>query len=480
MTKDNTSGARLRLLVFAIVCLTNPVVNIFDYLPDFIGCFIIAASLRFYSDRVPHFYEARQAFIKLGILSIAKIPSYMIMVFIRGQNTVDNDIKSLFTFSFSVIEAILIVIAIKKLFEGLSYLGERGEAYALISPFPISKNKKRFSTPENLKNFSYIFFMCKIALTAIPEMFLLTKTVDAGNYYNVFNIAKFYPYTIVLSVLSVFIVGIILTKRFKKYLLTILAEGKMKSSAEEMITQQGKETLDKKMFVDGLKFVLSVFAVSSFFTPDLCFNTFSNINLAPNFIFGSILIFGIIKLGKYVNKTKPALVSTCIYTVSSIIAYVFHFNFLSSYSYEELARLKVVKSQYVSVILSSAIEFVLIIPAFVFLAIALRSFIVNHTGASSDNVSYSKTDKIYHRELSRKLILYSAFGILSQATKFLTVLFRYFSTNLLVHTDTELSTVTTSLVPWFNVIVLVSEVLFICYSLHIFGRLKDDAILKYS
>ena len=87
-----------RLLVFAITLLVNPCVNVFDYLPDFIGYFIIAYSLTYFSKRAPHFEEARTAFFRLACVSAAKVPSFLFMVMIRGQNTIDNDIKSLFTF----------------------------------------------------------------------------------------------------------------------------------------------------------------------------------------------------------------------------------------------------------------------------------------------------------------------------------------------------------------------------------------------
>ena len=64
--KKSNKAEGVGLLVLAITFLVNPAVNIFDYLPDFIGYFIIAKALIYYADRAPYFNEARVGFLRLA------------------------------------------------------------------------------------------------------------------------------------------------------------------------------------------------------------------------------------------------------------------------------------------------------------------------------------------------------------------------------------------------------------------------------
>ena len=231
------------LLILAIVLLTNPLINIFDYLPDFIGYFIIASALSFFAERVPYFDEARGAFLKLGFVSLAKIPSFIIMMRIISQNLRESDIRVLFTFVFAVIEIFLTVSAMNNLFNGLSYLGQRTEASALILPFKISRGKSL--SVEGLRILCYVFAGCKGLLNALPEFLLLTNTESELNP-GYFNPTLLYPYAISASFVIVFIFGIIFCCISSKYVKAIYNEGKVYSEAEAMIDDARREDLKKR------------------------------------------------------------------------------------------------------------------------------------------------------------------------------------------------------------------------------------------
>ena len=134
------------LLIFAVILLSNPIVNIFDYFPDFIACFIISSTLGFFAERAPYFEEAKKDFLKLGYLSLLRIPSFIIMVRITSQNMREGDIRVLLTFVFAVIETYLAIKAISNIFQAMSYLGQRSDAASLITVFRVSG--RSVMTPE--------------------------------------------------------------------------------------------------------------------------------------------------------------------------------------------------------------------------------------------------------------------------------------------------------------------------------------------
>ena len=67
------------ILTLSVLVFMNPNFNAFDFFPDFIGAFIIAAVLSRASDIVPHFAEAQSGFLKAGVLSLVRLPAALIM-----------------------------------------------------------------------------------------------------------------------------------------------------------------------------------------------------------------------------------------------------------------------------------------------------------------------------------------------------------------------------------------------------------------
>lgn len=477
--KSGGNAMKKGLLVFAITFLANPCVNVFDYLPDFVGYLIIASALTFYAQRVPHFDEARTGFLRLACVSLAKIPSFYFMVLIRGQNTIDNDIKSLFTFSLTAIETIILVGAIKHLFDGFSYLGQRGCASALIKDFPLSKKGKRHSSPEALRVYCYVFAIYKFAATALPEMLLLTKTVDAGSYHKVFNVARLYPYTIILAVVSVFVMGIILTKRFSKFLGAIKAEGLMRESVKDLFDDLAQANLERKLKSQRLRTTLTLFLVAAFLTADINVDNLFGIDAIPNFVFGIFIILASIRLTEFVGNTKPIIISSALYSAVALVAYYFQVSFMTEYGYDMLT-LKIVKSEYLSVILAYVVEFLFYCILFVILRSAIARLALSHTGLDLESPNYSKVDADYHKQIKTEIWLWFGLGILSGAAKLADVILRYFADSTLVAVENDVGVVTTGLIPWFGVVVFATTAAFILYSLYLFGKLKDEVELKYS
>ena len=468
-----------RLLVLAIVFLTNPVVNIFDYFPDFIGYIIIARTLQYYAVRVPYFEEARVAFKRLSYVSLAKIPAYVVMIYARGQNAMDNDIKSLFTFTFTVIEIVLLFDALRNLFSAFAYLGERSDAASLISPFPLNK-KGDMKSPDALRNISFVFIFLKGALTAIPETLLLTKSVDTGSYVKVFNVARLYPYVIIIAVITVLIYGAIITGYYKKFIRAILTENKIKEAADSILDDSRRKTLKTSLMIKSMRSSLSLLIIAAALTVDVCFDNLLGINLLPRFIYGIIMTVAVIRIAGFTGGSKRALPFGILYTLTAALAYVVSVQFLSSFGYEALAESAVARQEYLSLVICTSAELLFATLLIIFTSLEITKFAYHHTGLMPSDPRYSRTDATYHKETKRRIVLWSIFGILVFLGKALDTAQRYFSENKLTSTTDEVITTTYSALPWFGTFVLILSVIYIGITIHLVSRLKEDCEIKYS
>ena len=466
------------LLVFALVILTNPVVNIFDYLPDLFGYLIIVFALAYFAPRVPYFEEARVAFRNLAILAGAKIPAYFVMTFVRGQNYSDNDIKALFAFTFSVIEVILLISALTKLLTAIAYLGKRSDAQSLISSFAISKRRK--TTPDKLMKLCLFFVVYKGFFTAVPEMLLLTRGVSAEDYGRVFNVARLYPYTILFAVISVFVLGIIVCKRFSKFLEAIYSEGKIYDGADSLNSGDLQLELENKIRIRNLNFSLWLIILATIPLLDVRFDNLSHIDILPDFLFGIFSFIAIIRLTKHLGKDLFPLISASLYSVISLISYVTEVIFLTEYGYGALAMSKIAKSEYITVMIWDSVEFVSLCVLVFALCCLICKFIIAHIGLDVHSANYSRFDAKVHTSMRKRSYAFGVLGILCGVTKTLDVIFRYPAKVIYVATDNGSAAVCSSFAPWFGSVAFLCSVIFIGFTIYLFTKLCEEVELKYS
>ena len=231
------------LIVFCLILLFNPNINIFDPLPDFIAWFILAKLFEKAADSAVYFEEARASFVKLGWLNIAKLPAFLFILMVRGQNVHDNDIYTLISFSFAIVEAILVVQAIKNIFAALTHLGERTSAESLIKPFPINKCGSKTMLVDTLKEYTYFFAICKSILYALPDIFLLTRVNDNGQ---ILTASKYYPHALILAQILGLTVGIVWLRRIFKYAKSVYKEGLFSEALERMASEDTELKFETK------------------------------------------------------------------------------------------------------------------------------------------------------------------------------------------------------------------------------------------
>lgn len=446
-----------RLLALAIVLLCNPLINVVDYFPDFIGCFIIASAISHFADKAPYFEEARACFIKLALINLAKIPSFIIIVRIISNNVGESDIRILFTFVFAAIEIVVGINAITNLFSALSYLGQRSDAVSLITPFEISKSR-RLST-EKLQMLCYAFVICRSTLSVLPELLRLTST-DAILNPNHFNPARLFPYAITLSFITVFVFGIILAKRAKKFIKAIYKEDKIFSAADSMIDEAGRENIKKKRKIRKMQLFLTTIATSSLLLFNLPLAKFGYVNVIPDFVFGIVIIVAVLRSTKFIKNAMRVVAGAVVFTAASTAKYIMEIIFLDTFTYEQLSLSAAASSKYLPVILLSALETLLFAVLIILLGTELIKFTKKRTGTSQKSEKYTSFDEEYHRNMKKKCIGWTALAVLIHAIKLAEVIAKASSQNI-------------------GSLSLVFCLAFVIYSYYLFGQIKEEVKNKY-
>ncbi len=465
------------LFILALLMLFNPNINILDILPDFIGYLIIARLLLNAARRVPFFEEARSGFFKLALVSFAKYPAFMLMVLIRGQNTLDNDVIALFSFTFAIIELLLAVGTINNLFAGISYLASRTGKRSIIGEKP---------TAEGLRILTLVFTCFKCAAYSLPEFLLLTSSGDAGSPTSFMPVARFYPVVLLCAQVLGYAIGIAWVAFLARYLTALKRSGEFYPAVMEL-TNTEKElaiahSIKKTKLLKGLK-LLPFAALLSF---DFTLTNIGGANILPHTIIGILLLFAISSMTLKKDKLYFAtLILGGVYSVFSVVVWLFGIDYHDSYSYVDIILYDEADKAFSALAVLSMIETLLFVAFSVLITLLILRFIKMHTGKTPPNITdpltdgdcsktaYSVFDKRYHRSLAIKAWIFFAFGIVSAAAK----LFRVFSNN---ERSFSYGAFIPTIAPWIRSLTVIISILWAVYTLYFTGILSEDLKIKYS
>ncbi len=180
-------------LIFAgLVFFFNPCINIFDVLPDFIGCILISAGLYKLADVEDRFFAARQFSNRLIAIYVLKLllSFYLPARWKSGLLPI--------TFVYAVGEIILVTLLFVNLYGAIEYMAN------------LHDGTKHLKTVGNVSKVAVIFNAAKNILAFIPEAFALEKDPEFDFSYNAvqpqtLSMAK--PYVIVFFTLVILIFG---------------------------------------------------------------------------------------------------------------------------------------------------------------------------------------------------------------------------------------------------------------------------------
>ncbi len=460
-------------LVFALVTIFNPNVQLIDFLPDFIGFFILAKFFDKASDCAPYFEEARSAFMKLGFINLAKIPALLIILAVRSENLLDNDIIALMTLIFAVLELIYVIPAIKNIFDALTYLGERTDARSLIS------NGTLVST-DTLRSFTFAFAIMKCLLYTLPEFLKLTRSVDIGSNVSMLTGSRYYPWAVMASLILGFIFGTVWLIRSVRYVKMIEKEGLFFSALERLATASSYEEYVKKVDFRRRNRVFLAFIIAAVISIDLTFSNFSDINLLPSFIFGIVFTVTLIYLAKMLKKEtilcKYAAVCGVLFNITAIAKNFFDISFLTKFGYAELlnSKNKEALSLYGNIKIFALVETVFYILLIVVFFFTMRRYTRENLG-NFNAESNPRIKESYYSDIDRRTLILSLLAITVGIMSLINV---FVNGNVkLIFTDANnitMPTLVVSSVPWFGLALTVASIAYVFYSVYYFSFIKDE------
>lgn len=463
------------LSLLCTICLAIPSFNIIDIFPDFIAYFIIAAIFGKYSELAPYFAEAKESFNRLGIVAALKIPALILMIMTIGFG---GDSIALFTLIFTATELMLLFPAISNAFSALFYLGEREDCPAAIADFGKGKG------PDDVRRLSYVFALARSVLNFIPDVFLLTRATDTpAEMITALKMRMAFPIATFLCMAASLTLGIVWAVMLRKYVYAIAKEGKLKDAAIKIAGEARLAEIADERYVRRILRALTLLILSSVLCFDITFSGLNNgVNVLPHCLF-ALLIIGVGQIASRDARAKQMLlVSGILYSAISVVAHSLLARFAKEYYYSDLGSVRAADTAYLYFKIASVLELVALVFFIAVYARIIVSFILKHTTLNISDERRSRIDAEMTRKMKIKGYIFAYFPLFIGALKcvegFLRAKVRY----ILPQTTSEasVSTIVTSVAPWFGFVILGFTVFYAFYAYYFIGTVKDEVKLKYS
>ena len=457
------------LIILSLVFLFNPNVNIIDILPDFVAYAILVLIIGSLSESVPYLAECKEALIKLTLVTLVKVPAFVIMY---SNMKYGSDIIPLFTLSFAVLECIFIFSAVKNFALTVSYLGERTDCQAARDPFPISK--KTSMSLEAFEKLTVIVFFVKAALNVLPEIMLLTGEDFALKR----KLMDLYPTMLIIAILASLAVMSIWLSLAVKCVKGIRHKGDFGEALRAVENYATPGISDQDKLRKRLLEALNLLALSSIFIFDLSFQNTNGRNILPHFIYGIVLFCAVINLTESKRCRMLLMSFTAGFSVSAIVNQALASRFFDRYQYIDLSYSRIARAEYVPIKITAVFETAFVIAMTVVAAIILIEFIKAHTDTDPLDPSYSVTNARAHKRLVKLTLPVMIISGVINAMKCVNVFLKQRVT--VIPSAVNPDGVAAPGVPLFTTAIVILSIIYVIYSLVTVSTLKDEVKMKYS
>lgn len=397
-------------IIIAFCFLFNPDISVVDLLPDFIGYIFLLLGLRCLSDINGYLSDSYGYFKKALWVSVAKFASVFVLFGLVQPN--ESAVSFLlFPFVFSVLELIFIIPGYKSLFDGMNYLGTRLDGKAVFERKP---NRKKNVT-ERLAGYTFFFVFFKAGMSVLPELASLAtfEYVDKYAFVDWYGYIGLYRAAAFSAVLCV---GIVWLVKAVKYFTAVIYDRNFVAAIREKYVS---EVLPHEaLFIRRrIHMALTVIAFGAFFSIDFYSN---NINIIPDFLAAAAWIWAYIILRRDCTYVRRGIISAACFGVLSVIKSLTEFYFFGNYTLTLVYKSADAYYSYMGMIAVSVLENLSFAVSAVFLFIALRNIIANHTGyiysfsaSSAERSAERNSNSRLHRELNFALVPIIVFAVIS-------------------------------------------------------------------
>lgn len=459
---------RYPLIILSLVFLFNPNINIIDVFPDFAAYTVLALMIGGFATSVPYLAECKEALVKLSLITLIKIPAFVIMY---SNMKSGSDIIPLFTLSFAVLECIFIYGAVRNFSLSVSYLGERTDCKAARAPFPISKSKS--ITPEAFGVITVAVFFVKAVLSVLPELFLLT----GEDFVLKKRLMDMYPTALVVAVLTslvILTVWLVYAIKFAKH---IRKTGDFEVSLKEVESYSTSEISDTDRLKKRLINALNLLILSSIFIFDISFQNTNGRNILPHFIYGIVLFCAVISLTDRKLYKILLIAFTSGFTVSAIVNQSLSARFFDRYQYIDLSYSRIARAEYTPIKITATVETAFVIAMTVIAAIILVNFIKEHTDTHPSDPSYSISNRRAHKRLVKITLPLMVLSGVINAMKCINVFLKQKVS--IIPTQINPDGIAAPGIPAFSTAITLLCIVYVIYSLVTVSTLKDEVSLKY-
>ncbi len=323
----------LGCLIAGACFLFDPYIGIFDVLPDCIGYLLFALGLSRLSDMDDRLADAARGTRRLALLGVARLLALVLAFGLMspGEQPV---FMLLALFSLAVLDLIVFLPMWNSLSGGLTYLGARCDATALLdrtrrhpNPRDAKGDLHRRNLTERYTAASVRFFILKEALAVLPELTVLTSErggVEIGEGSRLYEFVGLFRGVALIIGLVIGTIWLIQTIGFVR---RILAD---KPCMERFYHKYTTEVLvQQDLFARrAVKASFVCLAAAAFLTVDFHMTLEAgngleaNLNLIPDLPAAVLLFMSLMFVRRYARDCKAPLIATAAYGGLSVMTWL--------------------------------------------------------------------------------------------------------------------------------------------------------------
>ncbi len=361
--------------MLGILFLCNPIVSTVDVLPDLVGALFILRALGGFRYLSAYFASAVRSFSFYAVLSFLKLPATALLFFLVNKYPTQTTLFPLFSFTFTILEFLLLFPAFFNLLHGMEQLEARR------GPFP----SRFFSYIPRLYKITVAFFLVRGILAFLPDLLFLTDDAASSSW------TSLYPFAAFFSILPVLVITYLWYTAMKEYKNAFFTD----TAVDECI-MDGLSHAKKKMAIEKrarkISFGWLLVALSALFMVDLRLNA---IDVLSDCFMPLCLLAAIFFLKDTPSLSRRAFIFGGCSFLFSVLADIGYALFFQSFSMRDLYHVPHVETAYLFVMLVFLVK--LVFDTLFFLSIRRP---LTDIALSSDDIYFEKS--VIHRQADKQ------------------------------------------------------------------------------
>ena len=407
---------RFILVLIGLCFFFNPYFSAIDFLPDFIGCLLIAIGLIPLSRISLPLKDAQRGFLRLALIDAAK---QVLLLFVFSSSAMGEQEVLLLIVAFlsATLGTVFAVLAMRALFDGIGWLADTYECDGLCT---VKRHGR--SRTELFARFTVIFVITKEAILLLPEFAALLNSTYVDSKY-----VRLYDYIGLmraLAIIPVLIFGLVWLFSLVIYFVRVCKEKEfLKALNEQYIAYMEKHPgtrVKSRYFVAFCLIAAGLFFLTDFYLDYR--------NIISDTAGGCLILCGVLLLGVPRKAWVPAMLSAALYTVVASLSSHKSYLFVSEHIGSDIARSEAVASEYQIMWLCALAEFLCFLVLLLFLILALRAVLVKWGGYLPEHADAdfeARQESMVREDFDWQLIKCYIFGFISALLSFF---FDYFKT----------------------------------------------------